>query len=169
MNHFNVKSLSFYGIAISSVLLLFKTVTAYGEKNLQAPPVVNGNYQLKLAENLPNCKNLDHLVLNIQQSGIYLNASLFPENANTDLKKQPTLTGILKNQQLNLSGKVAPEILCYQPNSQAYPSQSVIMQMQLADRGKITGQLTLNNTSQTLKFIALQQINPEPSQKLNNH
>lgn len=169
MNHFNVKSLTFYGIAISSVLLLFKTVTIYGENNLQAPRVVNGSYQLKLTENLPNCKNLFPLVLNIQQSGIYLNASLFPENANAETKKQLSLTGILKNQQLNLSGKVASENLCSQANSQTQPSQSVIMQMQLADPGKITGQLTLNNTSPNLKFVAVKQQIPEQSQQSNTH
>jgi len=163
MNHFNVKSLTFYGVAIGSVLLFFKTVTTYGENNLQAPPVINGKYQLKLIENLPNCHNFDSLVLNIQQSGIYLNASLFPTNANAETKKQLSLSGTLQNQQLNLSGIVAPEILCSQPN------QSVIMQMQLAEAGKITGQLTINNASKTLRFIAVQQTIPEPSQKLNNH
>ncbi|MBD2447831.1 hypothetical protein H6G76_11710 [Nostoc sp. FACHB-152] len=168
MNHLNVKSLSFYGIAIASVLLLFNAVTAYGENKLKAPPVVNGSYQVKLAENLPNCKDLNPLVLNIQQSGIYLNASLVPENANAETKKQLSLTGILKDQQLNLSGKVAPEILCNPPNSQANSSQSAIMQMQLAEQGKITGQLTLNN-SKLLKFIAVQQPISEQSQKLTNH
>jgi hypothetical protein len=161
MNHFNLKSLTFYGIAIGSVLLLFKTVTAYGENNLKAPPIVNGSYQFKLTENLPNCKNLAPLVLNIQQSGIYLNASLFPNKSNAEAKKQLSLTGILQNQQFNLSGRVAPEILCDQPKSQVYPSQPVIMQMQLADQGKITGQLTFNNTSQNLRFIAIQQPIPE--------
>jgi hypothetical protein len=37
MSHFNAKTLSFYGIAIGSVLLLFKTVSAYGETKLKAP------------------------------------------------------------------------------------------------------------------------------------
>ncbi|MBD2436695.1 hypothetical protein [Nostoc sp. FACHB-110] len=169
MNNLNLKSLTFYGVTIGAVLLLFKIVTAYGESKLQAPPVVNGNYQLKLSQNLPTCQNLPPLVLNIQQSGIYLNAALFPENANAETKKQLSLTGILKNQQLNLSGTVAPEILCQQPNSQISKNPSVIMQMQLTDPGKITGQLTLNKTSQNLRFIAIQQQIPEQSQKLNSH
>ncbi|QFS47250.1 hypothetical protein GXM_04740 [Nostoc sphaeroides CCNUC1] len=54
MNHFNLKSLIFYGVAISSVLVLFKTVTVYGENNLKAPPAINGRYRLTLSENLPN-------------------------------------------------------------------------------------------------------------------
>lgn len=32
MNHFHSKSLVFYGVAITSVLILFKIVTLYGEK-----------------------------------------------------------------------------------------------------------------------------------------
>jgi hypothetical protein len=169
MNHLNFKSLTFYGIAIGSVLLLFKTVTAYGESNLKAPPVVNGSYQLKLAANLPNCNNLYPLVLNIQQSGIYLSAALFAENANAEIKKQLSLTGILKNQQISLSGRVTPEVLCDQPNSQSHPRQLVMMQMQLVDQGKLAGQFTLNSTSQSLRFIAIQQAASEQSQKLNHH
>ena len=56
MNNLNFKSLGFYGIAITSVLLLFKTVTAYGETNLKAPPVINGSYRLALDQNLSNCQ-----------------------------------------------------------------------------------------------------------------
>ncbi len=33
MNDFNFKSLGFYGVAIASVLILFKGVTAYGESH----------------------------------------------------------------------------------------------------------------------------------------
>ena len=36
MNHLSLKSLAFYGIAIGSVALLFKVVSAYGETNLKA-------------------------------------------------------------------------------------------------------------------------------------
>jgi hypothetical protein len=47
-------------------------------------------------------------MLNIQQSGIYLNASLLSALNNTDLtasQQKPSLTGILTNQQLSLSKK----------------------------------------------------------------
>jgi hypothetical protein len=33
MNHLSLKSLAFYGVAIGSVALLFKVVSAYGETN----------------------------------------------------------------------------------------------------------------------------------------
>ncbi|HCF30241.1 MAG TPA: hypothetical protein DEV81_24275, partial [Cyanobacteria bacterium UBA11049] len=69
-NHFNFKSLAFYGIAIASVLILFKIVTAYGEKNLKAPVPIEGRYRLNLAQNIPICPQESNLVLDIQQSGI---------------------------------------------------------------------------------------------------
>ncbi|MCF2147794.1 hypothetical protein IQ276_015465 [Desmonostoc muscorum LEGE 12446] len=169
MNHFNFKSLAFYGVAISSVLLLFKTVTAYGENNLKAPPKVSDRYRLTLAEDLPNCEKSDTLTLNIQQSGIYLNASILPANANDDIDEKHSLTGILKNQQLNLSGKINRSILCNIPDSQNDSLNSVTIQMQLAERGSIPGQLTLNGIPQTLKFTAMPEKIEEKSQKSNNH
>ncbi|WP_373529185.1 hypothetical protein [Nostoc sp.] len=169
MNHFNFKSLTFYGVAISSVLLLFKTVSVYGENNLKAPPPVNGRYRLTLAENLPNCKKSDTLTLNVEQSGIYLNASVLPPTANADTDEKHSLTGILKNQQLNLSGKVGRSILCNISRPQNDPLNSVTIQMQLVDKGNMTGQLSINDSPQTLKFTAVPQKAQEKSQKLNNH
>ncbi|MHC5599748.1 MAG: hypothetical protein ACYTXC_28090 [Nostoc sp.] len=157
MNHFNFKSLAFYGVAIISVLVLFKTVSAYGEKNLKAPPIVNGRYRLTLAENLPNCEKSDTLTLNIEQSGIYLNASVLPANANADTDEKHSLAGILKNQQLNLSGKVGRSILCNIPQPQNDPLNSVTIQMQLVDKGSMTGELTVNGIPKTLKFTAVPQ------------
>ena len=157
MNHFNFKSLIFYGVAISSVLLLFKTVTIYGENNLKAPPLVNGRYRLTLAENLPNCEKSDTLTLNIQQSGIYLNASVLSANASANTDEKHSLAGILKNQQLNLSGKVGKSILCNIPHPQNDPLNSVTIQMQLVDKGNMTGQLTINGIPKTLKFTAVPQ------------
>jgi len=169
MNHFNFKSLVFYGVAISSVLLLFKTVTAYGENNLKAPPKVSDRYRLTLAENLPNCEKSDTLILNIEQSGIYLNASVLPANANADIDEKPALIGILKNQQLNLSGKVNTSILCNIPKSQKDVLNSVTIQMQVVERDSIAGQLTLNSIPQTLKFIAVPETVEEKEKKSNSH
>ncbi|MDZ8240370.1 MAG: hypothetical protein RMZ69_25015 [Nostoc sp. ChiQUE01a] len=169
MNHFNFKSLAFYGVAISSVLVLFKTVTVYGENNLKAPPLVSDRYRLTLAENLPNCEKSDTLRLNIEQSGIYLNASVLPTNANADLDEEHSLMGILKNQHLNLSGKINRSSLCNIPHSQKDPLNSVTIQMQLVERGNIPGQLTLNGIPQTLKFTAVPEKVQEKSQKSNTH
>ncbi|AFY43613.1 hypothetical protein [Nostoc sp. PCC 7107] len=165
----NVKSLTFYGVAIGSVLLLFKTVTAYGENNLKAPSVVDGRYSITLSTNLPSCDIADSLVLKIQQSGIYLNASLLPVNSHVDTEQPLSLKGILQNQQISFSGKVTPEILCPHQDSQLETSKSVTMQMQLIDQDKMTGQLTVNGIPETLRFTATKQLTQEKSQKLNSH
>jgi hypothetical protein len=106
-SHFNLKTLSFYGVAIGSVVILFNVVSAYGEANIKAPPAINGNYRLK-AKNLPKCVNSEDLILHIQQSGIYLNGSLLPENNNshaqTSAEEKPSLNGQLQNQQVQLLG-----------------------------------------------------------------
>ncbi|MCC5609006.1 hypothetical protein LC612_20025 [Nostoc sp. CHAB 5834] len=59
---------------------------------------------------MPNCEKSDTLTLNIQQSGIYLNASVLPTNTNGDTDEKHSLAGIFRNQQLNLSGKVGRAI-----------------------------------------------------------
>ncbi|BAY98909.1 hypothetical protein NIES37_28870 [Tolypothrix tenuis PCC 7101] len=173
MNHFNVKSLAFYGIAISSVLLLFKAVSAYGESNLKAPPVINGSYRLALDEKLPTCNQTAAPILKIQQSGIYVNASLLPadnnsENATSSEKSHP-LSGILKNQELNLSGKIEGSALCNIASTQNAPFHSAKMQMQLLDKGNFTGQLTLGGSSQSFKFTAIPQKTQEKSQSVKKH
>jgi hypothetical protein len=164
MNHFNSKSLIFYGVAIGSVLLLFKIVTTYGEKNLQASAVLNSRYRINWTQNLPNCQQSEPLTLDIQQSGIYLNAFLVPTNATTDKEKRLYLTGILKNQQLNLKGKIDQAILC-----DIAPPKSIQAQMQLVDQGHLQGQLIISSISQTLEFNATPEAAQAPSKNLNSH
>ncbi len=127
MSHFNFKSLAFYGGAIAVVVVLFSTVTSYGETHLKAPAAVDGSYRLSFGH-LPDCLKSNPLVLNIQQSGSYLSASLLPTNTNnnkgaTAAKAKPTLTGRLNNQQLSLSG-TAPLLSVCNNVSQAEPSGS---------------------------------------------
>jgi hypothetical protein len=109
MSHFNLKSLAFYGIAIGSVAVLFKVVTAYGETNLKAPPAIAGSYRFD-PRNLPKCLKSDALVLTIEQSGVYLNGYLRSGSSVSDPKKnaegKSSLTGKWENQGLNLSGLV---------------------------------------------------------------
>ncbi|XGB43278.1 MAG: hypothetical protein LVS60_05745 [Nodosilinea sp. LVE1205-7] len=75
MSHFNQKSLIFYGIAISSVVVLFRIVTWYGTTYLKAAKTIQGQYDLTLGNGL-QCPPADSLVLTIQQSGIYLGGQL---------------------------------------------------------------------------------------------
>jgi hypothetical protein len=165
MNNFNFKSLGISGIAIVSVLILFKTVTAYGENHLQATPLIHNRYRLTLDKNLPNCQKANTLVLNIQQSGIYLNASLLPVTTNADPTKQLSLTGILNKQELYLSGKIDGSILCQIPSSQNSSVQTITIQMSQLNQDTIRGQLKLNSILTTLEFTALPQIDQEGTPK----
>lgn len=159
MNHFKIQSLMFYGIAIGSVLILFKVVSAYGETNLKAPTSIDGFYRLTLAQNyLPNCPKSSNLILDIQQSGIYLNGSLLPASSNAQQarsgEKRPFLTGKMSNQQLSLAGTVPRSTLC---NNQ---SQQVSIQS-LVDKENLLGKLTLNTIPTEFKFTA-QRLPPVP-------
>ncbi len=162
-NHFNFKSLAFYGIAIGSVLILFNVVTAYGEKNLKAPAPIEGRYRLNLAQNLPNCPQSPDLALDIQQSGIYFNGSLLP--ANTDAakakasQKRPTITGKMSNQKLSMAGIVPGSTLC---NSQA--SQQIDIQSQV-DGKTLKGQIALAGIPKAIEFTAQREapVQPQPT------
>jgi hypothetical protein len=106
MSHFNVKTLSFYGIAITSVLVLFKVVSTYGETKLNAAADINGTYQLASVENLPSCLEGKKLNLDIEQSGIYLfgNLAILPEATSASAVEIP-LSGDFKDNQVIMSGK----------------------------------------------------------------
>ncbi|MGL5078695.1 MAG: hypothetical protein ACRDBG_23090 [Waterburya sp.] len=106
MSHFNAKTLSFYGVAIGSVLLLFKTVSAYGETKLKAPPNIDGSYQFLQAENLPTCLQNQQLKLNVEQSGVYLfgNLAIQPQSGQENVVEIP-FNGNFKDNQIIMSGK----------------------------------------------------------------
>jgi hypothetical protein len=106
MSHFSAKTLSFYGIAIGSVLLLFKTVSAYGETKLKAPSDIDGSYQFLQAENLPDCLQDQQLKLNVEQSGVYLfgNLAVQPKSSQGKIVEIP-FNGNFKDKQIIMSGK----------------------------------------------------------------
>lgn len=89
--------------------ILFKLITNYGETSIRVPIAINNHYQLKFKEKLPNCDKTDTLLLNIQQSGIYLHETLLSSSANvtafTINSNQLSLTGSLQNRQMSLSEK----------------------------------------------------------------
>nr|WP_166482618.1 hypothetical protein [Scytonema sp. UIC 10036] len=176
MHHFNLKSLVFYGTAIGSVLLLFKVVTAYGESNLKPPPTLNSRYRLVLNDNLQICKQLDPIVLNIQQSGIYLNGSVELASLNTKMsaanKTTSSLTGKLNHQQLSLSGKVPRTVLCHIPNAitQQSPSLSLVkIDAQLTPQQDLAGTLSMDGTSEAINLTATPEKISEKSDPLNTH
>jgi hypothetical protein len=105
--HFNLRSLMFYGCAISAVVTLFSVVTAYGEANLKAPRRIDGRYPIT-TQTLPGCLQSQALVLLVQQSGIYLTGAIVPTDASGELlqsvEKRPPLGGRWDDRQLYLSG-----------------------------------------------------------------
>jgi hypothetical protein len=164
-NTFNFKFFTISGVAIATVIIIFKTVTAYGENNLSATPLINKTYHLSTTQNLPNCEKINTLVLNIQQSGIYLNASLQPLTNKTDIPKPLSLRGLLNNQQLELSGNIDNSIFCQIPEQSNNPTQQITLQISKINQKNLHSKITINNLSQTLEFTALpqtdQQINPQ--------
>jgi hypothetical protein len=72
------KLLLFYVTTIGLVVALFNWVSNYGETRLQAQPKITGRYRIQ-AQDLPNC--LQRSLLEIQQSGQFLNALILPESA----------------------------------------------------------------------------------------
>ncbi len=106
MSHFSAKSLTFYGVAISSVLVLFKVVSAYGETNLTAAPEIGGLYPIVESQNLPDCLAAQKLNLTVEQSGIYLFGNLAVQSKSSETNKiEVPLSGDFKNQEIIMSGK----------------------------------------------------------------
>lgn len=163
MSHFSLKSLSFYGVAIGSVVLLFNGVTAYGEANLKAPPKMDGRYRIS-AQNLPGCLKADALLLNIKQSGIYLNGSILPAKKNPQLEtlaqEKPSLNGEFKSPNLSLSGSAPWIASCNNAVRQAEASgQPLSVKIQGIVKGKtLTGQISLSSMPIVAEFTAEQEI-----------
>ncbi|MBD2073452.1 hypothetical protein H6F86_06040 [Phormidium sp. FACHB-592] len=146
-NHFNLKSLTFYAVAITSVVTLFSVVTAYGEANLKAAQKIDGRYQIP-AQDLPGCLKSDQLVLLVQQSGIYLTGSLLAADTIETLGKRaterPSMTGNWENQRLTLQGEAS-----YLPKCQG----TVKVQGTIAEQ-TLTGTLSLSSAPGDIPFTA---------------
>jgi hypothetical protein len=159
MSHFNLKSLTFYGVAISSVVILFKIVTVYGEKNLKAPPAIQGAYRIP-TQHLSHCLKADELTLKLEQSGIYLSGFLLPsfaQNAspkNTDEK--PSLSGKWQNKNANvtLSGLVPGLNPCLSSHNaiSSQTNQQLVNVKAYWEQDTLKGQLYLGDTK--LNFTA---------------
>jgi hypothetical protein len=114
MTLFSPKSIGLYSLAIGSAIVFFNIVTSYGEANLKAPISITGNY-LITSQNLPDCLQQPQLMIEIQQSGMYLNASLANDRQQNSSSEntRPTLAGKLRDRQLDLIGLV-PTAICPQ-------------------------------------------------------
>ncbi|MFM7574381.1 MAG: hypothetical protein ACKO4S_14795 [Snowella sp.] len=159
MGHFNHKSLTFYGVMIGSVLVLFKIVSVYGESSLKAPPNIAGNYLLE-NENLPDCLKSEKLSLAIAQSGIYLTGRL------TTQTQTIKLNGLLDNassdqasrrsQPFSLVGKTEQLGDCPQPADNA--SSTIQLQTQFQNK-RLVGQMQWSNLK--LNFTGTHQNLPD--------
>ena len=179
MSHFNFKSLAFYGGAIAVVVVLFSTVTSYGESHIKAPTAVDGPYRLSFGH-LPDCLKSNPLVLNIQQSGSYLSASLLPTNTNnnkgaTAAKAKPTLTGRLSSQQLSLSGTAPLLSVCNNAVSQAEASgspkdnrPSLVKILGQVEGKNLQGKMNLSSIPGDIGFTAQREA-PAPSENSTSH
>jgi hypothetical protein len=156
--HFSPKSLIFYGCAIGSVTLLFSLTTSYGEANLKAPDKIDGRYPL-VASSLPDCVQAESLVLNVQQSGIFLTGSLLSSTASEKTIQmahdRPSLTGKWRNQQLNLGGSVR-----YLPNCKGTVSIQAMM-----DQDRLKGSLRLGSDASEVSFSARREVPPAKTQE----
>lgn len=137
-NHFNPKMLTFYGVAIAAVVLLFNRVTAYGEASLKAPNNIEGLYRIK-AQNLPSCLKTDAPVLKLSQSGAYMTGSLKKDvnsaKATSSSEEKPSLTGEWQGGKLSLSGPV---------NQDPCPPETQMQINGSIDKQLLSGQLTFN-------------------------
>ena len=156
MSHFNIKSLAFYGIAIGSVTVLFKVVTAYGETNLKAAPAIAGDYRFD-AKNLPECLKSDALVLTIEQSGVYLSGNLKSDNSSVDRKttaeEKPSLAGKWENQAWSLSGVVPNLIGCGESTGGA-SQKSLVKLRGIVEGESLKGKISLVENAAATDFTA---------------
>lgn len=158
MSHFNLKTLTLYAVAIGSVALLFKAVSAYGETNLKAPPPIAGRYRTDTKQ-LPGCKKSEALVLTILQSGVYLNGSLQPANRKADsgvkVEEKPALSGRWDRGNLTLAGSVATPALCPEAASTAgAASREPVLVRGKMEGETLKGQITLGSGGETFEFSA---------------
>lgn len=156
--HFSQKSLIFYGCAIGSVTLLFSLATAYGEANLKASDRIDGRYPLSVSS-LPKCLQAESLILNVQQSGVFLTGSLLlntaPESMVQMARDRPSLNGDWRNQQFNLRGNVR-----YLPDCQGTVSiQGMI------DQDTLKGMLRLGSQPGGIPFSAKREAPPAKTQE----
>lgn len=144
-SHLSPKSLLFYGTMIGSVVILFRAVSWYGEKNLMAPPNVAGQYISE--QSLPGCPESTQLALTIQQSGVYLHGALrlvesSEESASqsSSVKEYLTLRGVLEQQNISLTGSALLPETCQIP-SDAIPtsdSNSTVNQIPITIQGTVS-------------------------------
>jgi len=154
-NHFNLKSLAFYGAAIAFVVVLFSVTTSYGEAHVKAPRDIDGHYPID-GDDLPGCLKSNHLVLDIKQSGVYLTGALIEadtsEKATKAIEQHPPLTGKWDSQQLSLAGSLTHLRGC---------EGTITINGAINQDNRLEGAISLNS-AETKNFTA-QREKPKPA------
>jgi hypothetical protein len=153
--HFNLKSLTFYGVMISSVLVLFQAISAYGENHLKAPQSIAGNYRIDV-QSSPECLGSGNLSLNIEQSGIFLFGNLSVN------EQQIILDGKIDNGQISLSGQTDRIAQC-QPLENSNSNNGMAIEGQVQDK-TFSGAIQWNFDPQKLNFTGILEESPTQSQ-----
>ncbi len=152
-SHFNLKSLAFYGAAITFVVVLFSVTTNYGEAHLQAPRDIDGRYAIA-GDDLPGCLKSHQLALDVKQSGVYLTGALIAANtsekATKAIEQHPPLTGQWNTNQLSLTGSLTHLKGC---------DGTIAINGALNQDNKLDGTLSLNSAA---KPFTAQREKPQP-------
>jgi hypothetical protein len=153
------KLLLFYGGTLAFVVVLFQGVTHYGDTRLVASPNINGRYLS--TEAMPGCPESTRVLLNILQSGVYLNGAVdLVENvavleAGTGEARLP-LSGRLAEQQVTLAGRTMALSRC-QPSAQRVQVAGTIASE--ADKKlAFTGTILLDSNAQPWQIKALRLV-----------
>src|SRR6476469_4219622 len=166
MNHLRLKSLTFYGITIGLVALLFKVVSAYGETNLKAAPAIAGSYRFD-AKSLPECLKTDSLVLTIEQSGVYLSGNLRLSSSEAESEKiaeeRPSLQGKWETQGLSLSGAVPNLTGC--SDSTATGQKSSVKMRGIVEGESLKGKISLTDKAAATDFTAEREAAVQPQKQ----
>lgn len=158
------KLLLFYGGTIVLVIVLFRWITLYGEQHLQAPPNLNGRYAFNIAPPAA-CPPSTQMVLNLQQSGIYLSGTLHVEASPLTVTEPPTeekkqLTGRWQQEQVHLTGSTDIGAICSAARSSSAAQQAAIVSLQAqfspAPTATLIGNLQIDQQT-SLSFTAERQ------------
>lgn len=145
MRRNQLRFLLFYGGTLAIVILLFRSVTAYGEANLSTPPTLNEHY---LSTTTPPGCEPNRFRLTIQQSGIYLNGAIHLQSESETTAKvsrgpeRLTLIGRWQ-EQLILNGRTSAFATC--SFSLIDPKQPITLQATLNPDQSLTGQIRQAN------------------------
>lgn len=153
------KLLLFYGGTLAFVVVLFQGVTRYGDTRLVAAPNINGRYLS--TGTMPGCPDSTRVLLNILQSGVYLNASVdLIENVAVieEITKEARLplSGRLAQQQVELNGITSALSRC-QPLAQGVQVAGMIA-AEADQKLAFTGTILLDSDTQPWQIKALRLV-----------